>query len=161
MGGFDDISGNNQLFFFDSTSYALLGSNIATSFNNYDEITIASVSSDGQTFAAISANSISPIQMEIYDISTMQIVRTFNDNFGVMKWVLFSPHSDATLYTTSNDQTVKFYRKSPVDSSYELALSFYTDDFGYPNCLNAAIPGILIFSADKTLVFLNISCPYP
>ena len=62
VGGYDDIAGNNQIYVYDSTTYALLTS-FSTSFNNYDMITIMSVSRDGSTLAAISGNNLDPIQV--------------------------------------------------------------------------------------------------
>ena len=160
VGGFDNVAGNNNLHVFDCTTYSLLSS-YSTSFTNFDEISILSLSRDGSTLAAISLNTVLPIHMEIYDVVSATISRTFSDNYSPMRWVLFSPHSDDTLYTTSNDQTLKFYKKSPIDSTYYLSNTFFTNDYGFPNCINANIADLLIFSASDKLVFLNISSTTP
>lgn len=131
-------------------------STFSTTFNNYDEITILAVSRDETQLAAISANTVAPIKLELYDLSGPSVDKSFSDNSDGLIWTIFSPFSD-TIYATCNDRTLKFYSKNPYDSTYSQYLTYFTNDYGTPYCLNANIEGVLIFSAADNLVFLDVS----
>lgn len=78
----------------------------------------------------------------------------------MLKFVIFSPYYDQ-FYVAANDKTIKFYSINPSTTKYDISYSYSTQPYGSPNCINANIKDQLLITADKNLVFLNLTTGIP
>lgn len=57
--------------------------------------------------------------------------------------------------------TLKAYRLNSRTSKYQVAYSFSTELYGYPNCVTAKKENEIVFVANSNIIFLDISGSYP
>ena len=93
--------------------------------------------------------------LEVYDLTTNNMIDRFTHYTGSLKWVLFSPYKDE-FYTCLDDGLVEVYRKAPNGINWIIAHTFDFSTYGKAYSLNANLEGILIIAVNNTIIFYDL-----